>query len=118
MPLFRRTLSASSLVGDAVVDNAGEKLGKLEELMIDVVTGRVAYAVLSFGSVLGIGGKLFAIPWTSLAVDESNRRIVFDVDRKVLEQAPGFDKDHWPDLGDLEYANKIYLHYGATPFWH
>ena len=117
MATFRRTLSAGSLTGDPVYNPAGEKLGKVEELMIDVVTGRVAYAVLSFGAVLGVGGKLFAIPWTSLTVDEAQKRLVLDVDKALLEKAPGFDKDHWPDLGDLEYANRIYIHYGATPFW-
>src|SRR5687767_5024307 len=61
MATFRRTLSAGSLTGDPIYNTAGEKLGKVEELMIDVVTGRVAYAVLSFGAVLGVGGKLFAI---------------------------------------------------------
>ena len=114
---FRRTLSSSSLTGDHVVNRAGEKLGKIEDLMIDVVNGRIAYAVLSFGGLLGIGDKLFAIPWTSLVVDEQNHRLILDVAKSTLEHAPGFDKDHWPDLGDLEYANKIYLHYGATPYW-
>jgi sporulation protein YlmC with PRC-barrel domain len=117
MTAFRRTLSAASLNGAPVYNRAGEKLGKVEELMIDVLTGRVTYAVLSFGGVLGIGDKLFAIPWTSLTVDEAQKRIVFDIDKALLENAPGFDKEHWPDLGDLEYANKIYLHYGATPYW-
>jgi len=115
---FRRTLSASTLIGDKIVNPAGQDLGKLEELMIDIVSGRVAYAVLSFGGILGLGDKLLAIPWSSLVVDEANRRIVLDVAKETLEKAPGFDKQHWPDLGDLEYADRIYLHYGATPFWH
>jgi sporulation protein YlmC with PRC-barrel domain len=114
---YRRTLGAKSLVGDPVVDRAGNDIGRIEELMIDVATGRVAYAVLSFGGFLGVGDKLFAIPWSQLVVDEGRKRFVMDVAKETLKSAPGFDKDHWPDLGDLEYANGIYRHYGATPYW-
>ena len=114
---FRRTMSATSLTGDKVVNTSGENLGKIEDLMIDVFNGRVVYAVLSFGGFLGIGDKLFAIPWSSLTLDEANKRFILDVPKNVLETAPGFDKDKWPDLGDLEYANRIYTHYGATQYW-
>jgi sporulation protein YlmC with PRC-barrel domain len=115
---YRRTLGARTLIGDPVVDRTGRDIGRIEELMIDVATGRVAYAVLSFGGILGIGDKLFALPWSQLVVDEARKRFVVDVSRETLENAPGFDKHHWPDLGDLDYANGIYKHYGATPHWH
>ena len=114
---FRRTLAASTLTGDQVVDRTGRDAGTIEDLMIDVATGRVAYVVVSFGGLLGVGDKLFALPWTVLRVDEANRRFVVEFTREQLEAAPGFDKDHWPDLGDLEYATGVYRHYGATPFW-
>jgi sporulation protein YlmC with PRC-barrel domain len=114
---YRRTLGAKTLIGDPVVDRTGADIGKIEELMIDVATGRVAYAVLSFGGFLGFHDKLFAIPWAQLVVDEARKRFVMDVSKETLETAPGFDKDHWPDLGDLEYANGVYKHYGATPYW-
>jgi sporulation protein YlmC with PRC-barrel domain len=117
MTNYRRTLGARTLVGDPVVDREGQAIGRIEELMVDVATGRVAYAVLSFGGFLGIGDKLFAIPWSQLVVDESRKRFVIDVAKDTLKTAPGFDKDHWPDLGDLEYASGIYRHYGATPYW-
>jgi sporulation protein YlmC with PRC-barrel domain len=114
---YRRTLSSSSLVGDAVVDLSGKDVGKIEDLMIDVVTGRVAYAVLSFGGLFGIGGKLFAMPWSTLTVDETNKRIVCAVAKEQLERAPGFDKDTWPDMGDPTYGVSIHEHYGARPYW-
>ena len=114
---YRRTLSASSLEGDKVVDRTGRDAGRIEELMIDVASGRVAYVVLSFGGLLGLGDKLFALPWSALTIDEANRRFVCDVTREQLEAAPGFDKDHWPDLGDLDYATGVYRHYGASPYW-
>jgi sporulation protein YlmC with PRC-barrel domain len=114
---FRRTLGATTLTGDRVVNLAGEDIGRIEELMIDVTTGRVAYAVLSFGGFLGIGNKLFALPWSALTVDEGKKRFVVNVTRESLEKMPGFDKDHWPDLNDLEYATGVYHHWGATPHW-
>ena len=74
MHKFRRTLGASTLRHDKVVNLAGQDIGRIEELMIDVTTGRVAYAVLSFGGFLGIGSKLFALPWSALTGEEALRR--------------------------------------------
>ena len=85
---------------------------------IDVTTGRVAYAVLSFGGFMGIGNKLFALPWSVLTVDEAKKRFVVNVTKETLDTMPGFDKDHWPDLNDLEYATGVYRQWGATPYWH
>jgi sporulation protein YlmC with PRC-barrel domain len=114
---FRRTLGATTLIHDKVVNLNGERVGKIEELMIDVTTGRVAYAVLSFGGILGIRSKLFAVPWSALTVDETRQQFVVNVQRETLEKMPGFDKDHWPDLNDLEYATGVYRQWGVTPFW-
>jgi sporulation protein YlmC with PRC-barrel domain len=107
----RRTLSASSLSGDKVVDTRGEKIGKIEDIMIDVVDGKVAYAVLSFGGFLGLGDKLFALPWSALEVDEVNKNIVVDVSKEFLENAPGFDKDNWPDFADDAYRQQVDKYY-------
>ena len=86
MNKFRRTLGATTLVHDKVVNLAGQDIGRIEELMIDVTTGRVAYAVLSFGGFLGIGNKLFALPWSALTVDETKKRFVVNVTRDSLER--------------------------------
>ena len=114
---FRRTLGATSLIHDKVVNLNGESVGRIEELMIDVTTGRVAYAVLSFGGFLGIGNKLFAVPWSAVTVDEAKKRFVLNVTRESLAKTRGFDKGHWPDLNDLEYATGVYHHWGATAHW-
>jgi sporulation protein YlmC with PRC-barrel domain len=113
----RRVLSSSSLAGDRVRNNAGEDLGKIEEIMIDIHGGRVAYAVLSFGGFLGMGNKLFAVPWGSLSVDLDNHEFVLDVQRETLENAPGFDKSDWPDMADPDWGAQIHQHYGRTPYW-
>jgi len=113
----RRVLSAGTLAGDRVRNSAGEDLGKVEEIMIDLASGRVAYVVLSFGGFLGIGDKLFAVPWSALRIDEGEHQFVLDVDRHTLENAPGFDKDNWPDMADPSFGSSIHKHYGRTPYW-
>jgi sporulation protein YlmC with PRC-barrel domain len=113
----RRVLSAGTLAGDRVRNAAGEDLGKIEEIMVDLPTGRVAYVVLSFGGFLGIGDKLFAVPWQALRIDEEEHEFILDVDKKTLESAPGFDKDNWPDMADPAFADSIHRHYGSTPYW-
>jgi ferritin-like metal-binding protein YciE len=113
----RRVLSAGTLAGDRVRNASGEDLGRIEEIMIDVASGRVAYAVLSFGGFLGLGDKLFAIPWSALQIDEAEHEFILDVDRQILENAPGFDKHNWPDMADLTFETSIHQHYGRTPYW-
>jgi hypothetical protein len=108
----RRTLSSSSLVGDGVRNGADENLGKIEDLMIDLPTGRVAYAVLSFGGFMGMGNKLFAVPWSALRLDEDSHEFILDVPKERLESAPGFDKDAWPDMADPTFGRRVYEYYG------
>lgn len=112
-----RVLSASTICGDGVVNPDGEKLGTIEELMIDLENGRVAYAVLSFGGFLGIGDKLFAVPFEALELDPENRRFVLDVSREKLEQAPGFDKESWPDFADPRFGQQVYAYYDIATYW-
>src|SRR6202162_598921 len=114
---YRGVLSASTLAGDHVQKSAGEALGKVDEIMIDVPSGKVAYAVLSFGGFLGMGNKLFAVPWRALRIDPPNHRFILDVDKETLENAPGFDKDHWPSLADEQWAKELHTYYKANPYW-
>ena len=110
-------LSASTLSGDKVTNNLGEHLGKIEDLMIDIDHGCVAYAVLSFGGFLGMGDKLFAIPWDALAIDLEEKEFILNVDKERLENAPGFDKDNWPQMADRSWGQGIYDYYGHRPYW-
>lgn len=104
-------ISAGTLMGDSVRNSAGEHLGKIEEIMIDVNNGKIAYAVLSFGGFLGIGDKLFAVPWDSLTLNSAAQEFILDVDKEVLEHAPGFDKDNWPDMADASWHTEIQNHW-------
>jgi sporulation protein YlmC with PRC-barrel domain len=114
---FRRVLTASTLTGESVQNASGEDLGTVNEIMIDVPTGRVAYAVLSFGGFLGMGEKLFALPWSALTLDEDRKIFILNVAKDKLTKAPGFDKNNWPDMADPVWGAKIYSYYGARPYW-
>jgi len=114
---IRRVMSAGTLAGDRVRNGKGEDLGKIEEIMLDVPTGRIAYAVLSFGGVLGMGNKLFAVPWQALTLNERDHEFILNVDKQELENAPGFDKDNWPDMADASFGNQVHQYYGSKPYW-
>src|ERR1035437_8180052 len=114
---YRRVLAASTLAGDSGQNAAGEDLGKLDEMMIDSPSDRVAYAVLSFGGVLRMGNKLFAVPWSALRVDEDKKSFILDVDKTKLEKAPGFDKSNWPNMADTAWRTELSRYYGVTPYW-
>jgi sporulation protein YlmC with PRC-barrel domain len=110
-------MSADSLIGDNVINALGDDLGEIKDIMVDVATGRVGYVVLSFGGFLGIGDKLFAIPWTALRLDRERKRFIMDVDKERLKNAPGFDKDNWPSMADYQWASDLHSYYGSRPYW-
>jgi len=112
-----RVLAASTLKNEKVVNRKGEDLGKIEDYMIDLDNGRIAYCVLSFGGFLGMGNKLFMVPWNALTLDTVNKRFILDADKERLKQAPGFDKEHWPDTTAPEFSTEIYTFYRVTPYW-
>jgi sporulation protein YlmC with PRC-barrel domain len=110
-------MDAATLTGDSVVNGAGEDLGKIEAIMLDVTSGRIAYAVLSFGGFLGMGKKLFALPWGALTLDAIEKRFIVDASKEKLQNAEGFDKDHWPSMADPEWATRLHSYYNVTPYW-
>jgi sporulation protein YlmC with PRC-barrel domain len=114
---YPNVLSTSALLGDSVVNRAGENLGKIEEIMLDLEKGRVAYAVLSLGGFLGMGEKLFAIPFEALKLDSSRENFTFDINKDKMKNAPSFDKNHPPKASDRTWGAEIYKFYGYTPYW-
>lgn len=111
-------LSAGTITGDRVVNPQGQDLGTIHEIMLDVHHGKIAYAVLSFGGFLGLGNKLFAIPWDMLTIDPPDHSFVLDVRKEQLEGAEGFDKANWPSFADESFHERVYGHWGRTPYWH
>lgn len=109
-------MGADTLNGNDVYNQKDEDLGDIKEIMLDMNSGRVSYAVLSFGGFLGMGEKLFAVPWDALKLDTVNKRFVLNVDKDRLEGAPGFDKDNWPNMSDQTWAQGIHAYYGTKPY--
>ncbi|MBG6219452.1 MULTISPECIES: PRC-barrel domain-containing protein [unclassified Janthinobacterium] len=108
-------MGADTLIGDHVHNAKEEHLGEIKEIMIDMRSGKIAYAVMSHGGVFTIGEKLFAVPWEALLLDTINKRFTLNVDKERIENAPGFDSDNWPDMADTTWANAVHSYYGTTP---
>jgi sporulation protein YlmC with PRC-barrel domain len=102
-----KVLSASILLGDKVTNSKGQDLGKVEEIMLELGTGRVAYVVLSFGRASWMpNNKLFAVPWEVLTISFHDKKFILNVSEETLKSAPGFDRDKWPDVADFGWLAK------------
>jgi sporulation protein YlmC with PRC-barrel domain len=108
-------MGADTLLGNDVYNLADEKLGTIKEFMIDMASGRITYAVLSYGGFLGLGDRLFAVPWEALILNTTRHRFTLNAYKGVLKDAPGFDKDHWPSMADASWASDVHKFYG-TPY--
>jgi PRC-barrel domain len=115
-PSARRQISFirlhESVIGTKVVNAQNEDLGKIEDLVIEGGSGRVQYAVLSFGGFLGLGDKDFLIPWNAFSFDVTNNRAMLNIDKDRLKNAPGFDKDKWPNMTDPAFGQGVSQYYG------
>lgn len=109
-------MGAHTLVGNDVYNTQLEDLGNIKEIMLDMRTGHVSYAVMSFGGFLGMGEKLFAVPWQALKLDTVNKRFTLDAAKKRLENAPGFNQDDWPNMADPSWQKDIHAFYGTKPY--
>lgn len=105
------------VIGVTVKNKVDENLGKVKEIMLDKISGRVAYVVLDSGSFLGMGGKFFALPWNALHYDPNDECFRVDIDKERLSNAPGFDKDNWPDMADRTFGQNVADYYQTKPYW-
>ena len=113
-------IPADRVNGTDVYDTSGEKLGKIEDVAIDKVSGKVAYAILSHGGVMGMGGHYHPVPWSLLTYDVDKRGYVIPCDRDQLERAPAIDEEKmsgWNDGTDRESIYSYYAPYGIGPYW-
>ncbi|RDC64428.1 PRC-barrel domain-containing protein [Adhaeribacter pallidiroseus] len=106
-----KILTATSIIGDPVDNAQGENLGKIKDLMLDIHAGHITYVVLEQSGILGINEKLFAIPFKALQLDNANEKFILNASKEQFEQAPGFDKDHWPGTNSHNYYQ------GAGSYW-
>ena len=113
-------IPADRVNGTDVCNAAGEKLGKIEDVVIEKVSGQVAYAILSFGGLLGMGGKFHPVPWKLLRYDVEKRAYVVPLDKPDLEDAPMIDETElsgWSDERSREAIFRYYGAYGVGPYW-
>ncbi len=108
-----RLIASDKVEGTAVYNRAGERLGSVQNVMIDKYSGQVAYAVMSFGGFLGIGERYHPLPWKALDYDPKVGGYVVDATREQLERAPSYASDEapWDNPG---YGRSVYDYYGMT----
>lgn len=107
---WERTHRASKIIGMDVVNRQGQKVGDVEDIVLDR-NGNVAYAVVSTGGFLGVGDKLHAVPWRSLEANAVTGQFLLDVDKETLAKAPGFDNSSFPDVNDPKWSAENRKHF-------
>jgi sporulation protein YlmC with PRC-barrel domain len=110
-------LRSKTLFEYRVKSPQGEDLGKIEELMIDMEMGRVAYAVLSFGGLWGLGSKWVPVPWDAVALRPDEKVLLLKIEKEKIEKAPNFDAATLPDLANRQWGAVIHTYYGYPPYW-
>jgi sporulation protein YlmC with PRC-barrel domain len=111
-------MKGSTFIGSDVENPQGQNLGDVKDVVIDRSSGRIAYAVVSFGGFLGMGEKLFAVPWGAFTQPKADKdTLVLDVDKERLKNAPGFDTHNWPQMASQEWVTSLYSYYNVPPYW-
>ena len=110
-------IAASKVSGTSVYNLNDEKVGSVDDVMLDKSSGRVAYAVLSFGGFLGIGEKYYPIPWATLKYDTRLDGFVAAIDATVLEGAPSYSAGESVDWADEAYGRRVHDHWMVTPYY-
>jgi hypothetical protein len=111
-------VKGSTFMGADVENPQGQGLGDIKDVVIDRSSGRIAYAVVSFGGFLGMGEKLFAVPWGAFAQSSENKdKFILAVDKERLTNAPGFDANNWPQMTSREWVTSLYSYYNVPPYW-
>jgi len=108
---------ASTIIGTEVQNKQGDYLGKITDLMVDPQDGRIAFAVLSHGGILGIPTRFIAVPFGALKPGSEKRVYLLDASKEKIAAAPTFSRDQWPNVTDREWGADAYRFYGQTPYW-
>lgn len=109
-------IASDKVDGTRVFDPRGEHIGSIERLLVEKRSGKVSYAVLSFGGFLGIGNDHYPLPWSKLNYDTELGGYRVDITKEQLEGAPRYEQesdDYWTE----ENGRRVYDYYGVTPYW-
>ena len=112
--LSNNVVRTEDVIDKEVFNASYEKLGKIEEIVLDKISGQAQYIVLSFDTFMGFGGKYFAFPWQAISYDKNEEVFVLNVEKDKLKESQGFDKDNWPDMAQEKWRNDISGYYGNT----
>ncbi len=107
----------SMFIGADVENPQGQNLGDIKDIVLERASGRIAYAVVSFGGFLGLGEKLFAVPWGAFSQKADKDTFILAVDKERLQNAPGFDANNWPQMASREWVTSLYTYYNVPPYW-
>jgi hypothetical protein len=110
-------IAGARVAGTDVYNTAGDHLGEIYDVMLDKLTGKVAYAIMSFGGFLGLGEKYHPIPWSVLDYDTQRGGYVVPLTKEQLEAAPMYDSEGEPDWEDKAYGKRVHDYYGTMPYW-
>ena len=111
-------IRGNTFIGANVENPQGQNLGDVKDVVIDRTSGRITYAVVSFGGFLGVGEKLFAVPWGAFSQPKADKEtFVLDIDKERLKSAPGFDAHNWPQMASREWVTSLYSYYNVPPYW-
>jgi sporulation protein YlmC with PRC-barrel domain len=116
-PPTHRVHAVSALKGARVHNFAGDDLGKVDDFVVDLDSGRCSYVVVAVGGFLGMGDKLFPVPWDLFTMRTEDHEFFLDVEKQMLLDAPGFERSKWPDMGDQAWASVVTAHYSQKPYW-
>jgi sporulation protein YlmC with PRC-barrel domain len=113
-----KLVKGSTFIGSDVENPKGEDLGDIKDVVIDRATGRIAYAVVSFGGLMGLGDKLYAVPWGAFAQSATDKdTFILAVDKERIKNSPGFDQNNWPQMVSREWVSGLYTYYNVPPYW-
>jgi BON domain/PRC-barrel domain len=110
--MSRNDWLASTWIGRPVRNRAGDTIGRIEELILDPANGAVTLAILSCGDWLAIGDRLVPLPWNALSYAPGRDYVLLGIDKTVLEGAPAFDRQRWPDVSDTAWRTRVYGYFG------
>jgi hypothetical protein len=108
---------ASRIIGTPVVTGRGESLGSIKDMVVDQKTGKVTYCVVAFGGFMGLGNKLFAIPFGAFSYDMAEDEYVLDVSKERMAANPGFNAKHWPFFADEQWGGQVNSFFNTPPYW-